>query len=152
MSTTDPSPAGDAESERIEAMLSDYVEGTLSLEERKEVEAHLARHPELAADLEAMREDRKKLESLNKTPAPEELGKKVEELIHRRSAGRFFGRRAFGDRVPFGVLAIVALVMAIAIAWLLRSSSTGSLRQEPEDKPRPSEEARESIPKPDRVN
>ncbi len=144
--------ADDAETERIEAMLSDYVEGTLSLEERKEVEAHLARHPELAADVEAMREDRKKLESLNRTPAPEELGKKVEELIHRRSQGRFFGRRAFGDRVPFGVLAIVAIVMAIIIALLLRSSSTGSLRRDPDDKPRPSDEARESIPKPDRVN
>lgn len=152
MSTSEPTAADEAETERIEAMLSDYVEGTLSLDERKEVEAHLAKHPELAADVEAMREDRKKLESLNKTPAPEELGKKVEELIHRRSAGRFFGRRAFGDRVPFGVLAIAALVLAIVIALLLRSSSTGSLRRDPDDRPRPSDEARESIPKPDRVN
>lgn len=137
-----------AESERIEAMLYDYVEGTLSLEERKEVEAHLAKHPELREELEQMREDQKKLKSLNKTPAPQELGQKVEEIIHKRSAGRFFGRRAFGDRVPFGVLLVVALVVLVVIAVLLWSSSTGSLKLERKDTPAPSNEARESIPKP----
>src|SRR5688500_3898417 len=99
------------ETERIEAMLSDYVEGTLSLAERKEVEAHLAAHPELKDELEAIREDQKKLKSLNKTPAPEELGQKVEEIIHRRSQGRFFARRTFGDRVSFGAILIVAVVV-----------------------------------------
>ena len=149
---SEPSNADQAETERIEAMLSDYVEGTLSLAERKEVEAHLAAHPELKDELEQMREDQKKLKSLNKTPAPEELGQKVEEIIHRRSQGRFFARRTFGDRVPFGVILIVALVALIAIALLLWSSSTGSLRLERKDTPRPSNEARESIPKPPRVN
>jgi anti-sigma factor RsiW len=141
-----------AETERIEAMLSDYVEGTLSLEERKEVEAHLATHPELKDELEAMREDQKKLKSLNKTPAPEELGQKVEEIIHRRSAGRFFGRRAFGDRVPFGWLLVGALILIAVIFFALYQSPTGSLKGEHENAPRPSNEARESIPKPQRVN
>jgi anti-sigma factor RsiW len=141
-----------SETERIEAMLFDYVEGTLSLEERKEVEAYIATHPELAADLEQMREDQKRLKSLNKTPAPEELGKKVEEIIHRRSQGRFFGRRAFGDRVPFFVLLLVALAVLVGIWLALWSSPTGSLRRQPDDAPRPSNEARESIPKPVRVN
>jgi anti-sigma factor RsiW len=140
------------ETERIEAMLFDYVEGTLSLDERKEVEAHLEKHPELKDVLEQMREDQKKLKSLNKTPAPEELGQKVEEIIHRRSQGRFFARRTFGDRVPFGVLLVVALAVLVVIAFLLWSSSTGSLRRDQEDAPRPSNEARESIPKPPRVN
>jgi anti-sigma factor RsiW len=137
-----------SDDERIEAMLSDYVEGTLSLEERKEVEAHLAKHPELKEDLEQMREDQKKLKSLNKTPAPEELGQKVEEIINRRSMGRFFARRTFGDRIPFGYILIVALVVILGIAIALYSSSTGSLRLERKDAPRPSNEARESIPKP----
>ncbi|HUQ07035.1 MAG TPA: zf-HC2 domain-containing protein [Kofleriaceae bacterium] len=149
---SESSSAEQAETERIEAMLSDYVEGTLSLEERKEVEAHLARHPELKDDLEAMREDQKKLKSLNKTPAPEELGAKVEEIIHRRSAGRFFGRRAFGDRVPFGWLLVAALVLIVAIFFALYQSPTGSLKGDHKEAPRPSNEARESIPKPPRVN
>ena len=149
---SEPSSAEAAETERIEAMLSDYVEGTLSLEERKEVEAHLAKHPELKDDLEAMREDQKKLKSLNKTPAPEELGAKVEEIIHRRSAGRFFGRRAFGDRVPFGWLLVGALVLIVVVSYALYSSPTGSLKGDHKEAPRPSNEARESIPKPQRVN
>jgi anti-sigma factor RsiW len=134
--------------ERLEAMLSDYVEGTLSLEERKEVEAHLAKHPELRDELEQMREDQKKLKSLNKTPAPEELGQKVEEIINRRSMGRFFSRRTLGDRVPFFWILLLALAVLIAIAFALWSSPTGSLRQEPKHVPHPSNEARESIPKP----
>lgn len=149
---SEPSSSEAAETERIEAMLSDYVEGTLSLEERKEVEAHLAKHPELKDDLEAMREDQKKLKSLNKTPAPEELGAKVEEIIHRRSAGRFFGRRAFGDRVPFGWLLVGALVLIVVVFYALYSSPTGSLKGDHKPAPRPSNEARESIPKPQRVN
>jgi anti-sigma factor RsiW len=137
-----------SEDERLEAMFSDYVEGTLTLEQRKEVEAHLVKHPELREELEAMREDQKKLKSLNKTPAPEELGQKVEEIIHRRSRGRFFARRTFGDRVPFFWLLIAALVMLLIIFLTLWSSPTGSLKREPENAPRPSNEARESIPKP----
>lgn len=141
-----------SENERLEAMLSDYVEGTLSLEERKEVEAHLEKHPELKDELEQMREDQKKLKSLNKTPAPEELGKKVEDIIHRRSAGRFFGRRAFGDRIPFGYILILALVVLLAIWFAIWSNSTGSLRSDHKNVPHPSNEARDSIPKPDQVN
>jgi anti-sigma factor RsiW len=142
---TEPELSND---ERLEAMLSDYVEGTLSLDERKEVEAHLEKHPELRTELDEMREAQKKLKSLNKTPAPEELGKKVEEIINRRSMGRFFSRRTLGDRIPFFWLLLLALAALLAIWFLLLSSPTGSLRPEPKHVPHPSDEARESIPKP----
>ncbi len=148
MSEPSTDAASDAEAERLEAMLSDYVEGTLSSAERLELEAKLAADPALREQLEETREAHAALRSLNKTPAPDELGKKVEDLIHRRSAGRFFGRRAFGDRVPFGVLLIVALVALIALAVLLWSSSTGSLRLERKDAPRPPPEAHDAIRKP----
>lgn len=143
--TTDQS---EAERERLEAMLSDYVEGTLSLAERQELERHLAADPALREQLEETREAQKALRGMNKTPAPDDLGKTVEEIIHRRSAGRFFGRRAFGDRVPFGYLAIVALIAAIAVALLLRCSSTGSLRRDRKDTPKPPPGAGEIVPKP----
>ena len=125
------------DNERLEAMLSDYVEGTLSLAERRELEARLAEDAALREQLEETREAHRALRSLNKTPAPEELARNVEEIIHRRSAGRFFGRRAFGDRVPFGVLLIVALIAFSIIGYFLWSSSTGSLKVDPEGKPRP---------------
>jgi anti-sigma factor RsiW len=136
------------DTERLEAMLSDYVEGTLSLEERRELEARLAEDPALRQQLEETREAQQALRGLNKTPAPDDLGKAVEDIIHRRSAGRFFGRRAFGDRVPFGVLLIVALILFAVLGYLLWSSSTGSLRVEPDDKPPPPPGAREIAPRP----
>lgn len=143
--TTDQS---EAERERLEAMLSDYVEGTLALAERQELERHLAADPALREQLEETREAQKALRSLNKTPAPDDLGKSVEDIIHRRSAGRFFGRRAFGDRIPFGYLVIVALIAAIALWLALRSSSTGSLRLDRKDAPKPPPGANEIVPKP----
>lgn len=147
--TDQPSASAElTEAERLEAMLYDYVEGTLPLEDRKQLEARLAEDPALREQLDETRAAMGALRSLDKSPAPPDLGKSVEDTIHRRSGGRFFGRRAFGDRVPFGVLLIVALIALIALAALLWSSSTGSLRLERKDAPRPPPEARELVPRP----
>jgi anti-sigma factor RsiW len=147
--TTDPEQRDERDqTERLEAMLSDYVEGTLSLAERQELERHLAADPALREQLEETREAQKALKSLNKTPAPDDLGKTVEDIIHRRSAGRFFGRRAFGDRIPFGYLLILALALLVAVSVALCSSSTGSLRLEREDRPKPPPGAQEIVPRP----
>jgi hypothetical protein len=70
---------------------------------------------------------RQHLSGLQKARAPATFAQDVTATIHKRSAGRFFARRTFGDRVPFGVLLIVALVGLAVIAWVLWSSSTGSL-------------------------
>jgi hypothetical protein len=88
------------------------------------------------------------LKGLDKAPAPTALGKTVEETIHRRSAGRFFGRRTLGDRVPFGVLLTVALITLLVVVALLWSSPTGSLRMEREGPAPPPPAAREALPRP----
>lgn len=124
---TEPAAAPD---ERLQAMLSDYVDGTLTPAERAEVDAALATDPALRAELDEVRASMKLLKSLPPAAAPADLGKSVEETIHRRSAGRFFGRRTLGDRVPFGVLLILAAIALVIIAGLLWSSPTGSLRRE----------------------
>lgn len=129
-----------ADDERLAAMLSDYVDGTLAPAERAEVEAALAADPALRAEVEELRASVGALKSLPPTAAPPELGRSVEERINQRSAGRFFGRRTLGDRVPFGVLLIVALIALVAILALLWSSPTGSLkRPPPESTPPPAE-------------
>ena len=64
----------------------------------------------------------------DKAPAPDAFTDGVEQTIHRRSAGRFFGRHTFGDRVPFGWLVIVAMVVLIGVALVLWGSVTGSLK------------------------
>jgi hypothetical protein len=65
------------------------------------------------------------------------LGTKVEKKINQRSAGRFFGRRTFGDRVPFEALLVIAVLGLIVIAYLLWSSQTGSLKVDKKTEERP---------------
>jgi hypothetical protein len=60
-------------------------------------------------------------------PAPQHFGDGVAETIRRRSQGRFFGRKAFGDRIPFEWLAIAALILGLLVYLVIRSSDTGSL-------------------------
>jgi anti-sigma factor RsiW len=133
----------------IEALLSDYVEGGLTAAEHSRVEAHLAGCAACRAAHQELRETIDALSGLHKQPAPPELTAGVTETIHRRSGGRFFGRRAFGDRVPFELLAILALLVAIGLYLVLRSSDTGSLRYQGEpDTPKIAPGAREAVPLP----
>ena len=124
---TEPAPRDD---DRLYAILSDYVDGTLTAAERAEVEAALAADPALRAEVDELRGSMALLKSLPPAAAPGDLGKTVEDTIHRRSAGRFFGRRTLGDRVPFGVLLIAGLMLLVVLAWVLRSSPNGSLKRE----------------------
>src|SRR5439155_19728155 len=73
-------------------------------------------------------ETRSFLSGLHKVHAPPRFSDGVAQTIHQRSAGRFFARRTLGDRVPFGALVAVALAGLVVIAYVLWSSSTGSLK------------------------
>jgi len=70
---------------------------------------------------------RKMISGMHRARAPPTFAQDVTATIRKRSAGRFFARRTLGDRVPFGVLLIVALLGLLVIAWALWSSDTGSL-------------------------
>ncbi|MCE9573450.1 MAG: zf-HC2 domain-containing protein [Deltaproteobacteria bacterium] len=122
-STTEPHEA-------IEARLSDYHEGGLPASERAEIEAHLAGCAACRAAYDELVETMAALSGMAKSraAAPAEMPERVAETIHRRSAGRFFGRKTLGDRVPFGVLLIIAIVLLGVVAVMLRSSTTGSIR------------------------
>jgi anti-sigma factor RsiW len=125
--------------EEIEAKLSDYVEGSLPPAEVAVVEEHLAGCGACTDALAAVKETVNALSGLHKIPAPPHFDRDVAETIRRRSGGRFFGRRAFGDRVPLEVLAIVALALGLALYFFLRSSDTGSLRPFDRGSERPSD-------------
>jgi anti-sigma factor RsiW len=121
----DPEPHED-----IEAKLSDYYDGMLPGPERDAVKAHLegceacrAAYAELEKTMAALAGMKGKKEG-----SPPEMTDRVTETIHRRSAGRFFGRKTLGDRVPFGALLIVAIIVLGVTAAVLYSSSTGNLR------------------------
>ena len=56
------------------------------------------------------------------------LAEDVTATIHKRSAGRFFGKRTLGDRVPFLAILVVAILGLAAIGYVMYSSQTGSLK------------------------
>ena len=103
------------EHEAFENDFSEYYEGALAPARREAIDAHLLSCPRCRAEYEKFREAVSQLALLGRAQAPRDFDDRVADTIHRRSAGRFFGRRAFGDRVPFELLAVVALVALVAL-------------------------------------
>lgn len=114
--------------EEIIVALSDYLDGALPPDQQREVEGKLAGDAQWKAVHDDMVETRKALSGLQKARAPESFAQDVTATIHKRSAGRFFARKTLGDRVPFGVVLVVALAGVAIIAYVLWSSQTGSLK------------------------
>jgi anti-sigma factor RsiW len=138
----DPGPAPGNElddlddlDEAIIAKVSDYLDGALAGAERADVAQHIAKDPAWQRAHAELTETRKYLSGLRKAHAPSSFAEDVAETIHQRSAGRFFGRRRLGDRVPFGALLVVALAGLLVIGYILWSSSTGSLKVEHDPEP-----------------
>src|SRR5690349_17524211 len=125
-------PEGEPIADEIIAAVSDYLDGALPAPKRAEVEQKLASDPDWKRAHAELVETREALSGLQKAHAPSSFVEDVTSTIHKRSAGKFFGRRTLGDRVPFGVLLVVALVILIPIAYFMWASSTGSLKRETE--------------------
>ena len=133
----------------FEERFSDYYERSLPAAEVDEIDAHLRECTACRAAYDELRETMGALSELHKMSAPQSFNRDVAETIRRRSGGRFFGRRAFGDRIPFELLAIIVLALGLAIYVLLRSSSTGSLRYEKKpEKPTIAPGAKDVLPRP----
>src|SRR5262249_20318327 len=91
--------------------LSDYLDGMLADTERAEVDKKIAEDAAWKQAHDELRETKNALSGLQKERAPTKFAEGVTHTIHKRSAGRFFARRTLGDRVPFGVLLVVALIL-----------------------------------------
>jgi anti-sigma factor RsiW len=119
---------GDEIDEAIVASVSDYLDGALTSAARDEVAARIASDATWKRAHAELTETRSYLSGMRKAHAPSKFTEQVAETIHQRSAGRFFARRTLGDRVPFGALLAVALIGLVVLAYVLWSSSTGSLK------------------------
>jgi len=124
----DPEPQTAEPDESIVVAISDYLDGGLPAARKTEIEAKIASDAEWKRVHDELVETRNFLSGMQKARAPSTFAHDVTHTIHKRSAGRFFARRTFGDRVPFGVILAVAVVLLLAITIVLWSSSTGSLR------------------------
>jgi anti-sigma factor RsiW len=116
-------------SDEVIIKVTDYLEGTLPASERADIEAKIASDPAWKATHDEMVEARKMISGMQKARPPATFTEDVTATIHKRSAGRFFARRTLGDRVPFGVLLIIALLAFAVVGYFMWSSPTGSLKQ-----------------------
>jgi anti-sigma factor RsiW len=128
--------AGDIE-DAILARVSDYLDGALTPPERSEVAGKIASDATWKRAHDELAGTRNVLSGLRKAHAPPSFAEHVTETIHQRSAGRLFARKTLGDRVPFGVLLVIALAGLLVIGYVLWSSSTGSLKVERARNPAP---------------
>ena len=137
------------EHEAVEAEFSDYYERSLPAADMRAIDEHLDSCARCREAYDDFKVTVGALSGLHKMSAPDKFEAEVADKIRRRSGGRFFGRKAFGDRVPFEVLAILAIVVGLVIFFLIRSSGTGSLRYDRQpDKPEVAPGAHDVIPRP----
>jgi anti-sigma factor RsiW len=118
--------------------LSDYLDGALTGAAKTDVETKIASDPTWKAahaEMVDSRDATATLSGLQKARAPVNLAEDVTQTIHKRSAGRFFGKRTFGDRVPFLAILVVAILGLAAIGYVMYSSQTGSLKVDKPSKP-----------------
>lgn len=122
--------------EEMIVTLSDYVDGTLPADQRAEVDKKLATDQAWKEAHAEIVETRNALSGLQKARAPVSFTEDVTGTIHKRSAGRFFAKRTFGDRVPFVAILVVAVIGLAIIAYIMWTSPTGSLRRDKEHEPK----------------
>lgn len=125
------------EHELIEVEFSDYRDGILQPAQRATVDAHLEGCEQCRLAYDEFDQAVSALSDLHKMPAPQNFSADVADTIRRRSEGRFFGRKAFGDRIPFEWLAIAALLMGLVVYLVIRSSDTGTLKYDGGSKSKP---------------
>ncbi len=137
------------EHQAVEAEFSDYYEGSLPPADMRAIDEHLEGCDQCSDAYDDFKRTVGALSDLHKMSAPQEFEADVADKIRRRSGGRFFGRKAFGDRVPFELLAVIAIVIGLTVFFLIRSSGTGSLRYDRQpDKPEVAPGAHDVIPHP----
>jgi anti-sigma factor RsiW len=110
----------DVDHNAFEQDFSDFYEKALPEKRAAEVKAHLDSCARCKEEYEKFLDTMRSISGLHRMTAPQDFEKQVANTIHRRSAGRFFGRRAFGDRVPFELLALLGLAIGVAVFIMAR--------------------------------
>ena len=135
--------------EEIIVTLSDYLDNVLPPDQRADVEAKIKNDEQWKSAHAEMVDARSVVtagtSTLQRARAPVSFADDVTGTIEKRSAGRFFGRRTFGDRVPFVAILVVALLGLGIIAYIMWRSPTGSLKV---DKDQPSQQGSAIVDKP----
>ncbi len=137
--TTDGTDEKDDIDDEIVAKVSDYLDGLLKGAERDEVAKKIETDPAWKEAHADMVENRKFMSGMQKAriASPQTFTDDITDTIHKRSKGRFFGRKTLGDRVPFNAILIVAIIALATVGYFMWSSQTGSLKAD--HKPAPTQ-------------
>ncbi len=142
-----PTEAAQSDFDANVELFSDYYEESLPADKHAEIKKLIRedeKYKKAYADFEKTMEV---LSGMHKMSAPLDFDKKVEGTINRRSGGRFFGRKAFGDRIPFEILAVMVMLLAAFVYWMGRTSGTGGHRLQNDNAPPPQDGVHEVVPK-----
>jgi predicted anti-sigma-YlaC factor YlaD len=100
-------------------LFSEYLEGELAPEEQAKVAEHLQGCEECRKELETFRHTLRSLSGLRPLPPPDNFARKVQQRIHRRSRGRFFGGERIIQRVPFEWISFVIIIIMLVLYMLM---------------------------------
>jgi len=103
----------------IQDQFSEYLEGELGPEAQALVTEHLRSCEECRKELEAFRETLRSLSGLRPLPPPDNFAGKVQQRIHRRSRGRFFGAERLVNRIPFEWVSFVIIILMLFLYMLM---------------------------------
>lgn len=107
------------EHDRARELFSRFVDGELTDDERRELQAHLQQCETCRQELDKLRDTMQSLSGLHRLAPPPEFARKVERRIHRRSRGRFFGPESLLHRLPFEWISFIIIMVLLAIYLLL---------------------------------
>lgn len=113
----------DHDCDKTQERLSPLLDNELSDEERRTVLSEVQSCAHCAAALEELRRTLAELSRLRQ-PAPPSFLSDIQQQIHTRSRGRFFGKRfmLFG-RIPFEWVSLV-MILAMLAYYIITSQSS----------------------------
>ena len=141
---------GDSKQSEFDAnvdLFSEYYEESLPTDKQAELKKLINEDPQYKKAYADFEKTMELLSGMHKMSAPMDFEKKVEDTIRRRSDGRFFGRRAFGDRIPYEILAVLVMLLAGFVYWMGRTSGTGGHRLNNDDPPTLEDRDLDVVPK-----
>ncbi len=103
----------------VSDLFSDYLEGELDASTQAQVSEHLKGCEQCRKELETFRQTLDALSGLRTLPPPDNFTRKVQQRIHKRSRGKFFGPERVLQRIPFEWISFVIIIIMLVLYMLM---------------------------------
>ena len=105
--------------DEAKGLLSDYLEGEISEENRADLEKHLEGCTDCRQELDALKETLNVLSGFRKVEAPEDFESKVTNRLKRRSRRRDHDSSPLSHKIPFETICLIMLLILAAFYIML---------------------------------